>query len=157
VSHGRRIAVIGLGYVGLPVAVAFARSGAPVVGFDINSVRIAELKAGHDRTREVALADLSQPTLNYASDVAALKDSDFYIVTVPTPVDTVRRPDLGAMLAVSGSVTTVLKRGDIVVYESTVYPGAVEEECIPVLENKSGLTAGQRFYRQLFSRAHQSR
>ena len=144
-SHSRRIAVIGLGYVGLPVAVAFARSGAPVIGFDINTVRIAELKAGHDRTREVAAVDLSQSTLNYTSDVAALKNADFHIVTVPTPIDSARRPDLGAMLAASGSVGTALKRGDIVVYESTVYPGAVEEECVPVLESKSGLTAGRDF------------
>ena len=132
-SHSRKIAVIGLGYVGLPVAVAFAKSGVPVVGFDINQVRIAELKAGHDRTREVAGADLSQATLNFTSDVAALKSADFHIVTVPTPIDSARRPDLGAMLAASAAVGAALKRGDIVVYESTVYPGAVEEECVPVL------------------------
>jgi UDP-N-acetyl-D-galactosamine dehydrogenase len=134
-----------LGYVGLPVAVAFAKSGVPVVGFDINSVRIAELRAGHDRTQEVEPADLSSATLNYASDLAALNDADFYIVTVPTPIDSARRPDLGAMLAASRSVGAALKVGDIVVYESTVYPGAVEEECIPVLEEKSGLTAGRDF------------
>jgi UDP-N-acetyl-D-galactosamine dehydrogenase len=145
VNHSRKIAVIGLGYVGLPVAVAFAKSGVPVIGFDINAVRIAELKAGHDRTREVAGADLSQCTLNYTSDAAVLKGADFYIVTVPTPIDSARRPDLGAMLAASGSVGAALKRGDIVVYESTVYPGAVEEECVPVLESKSGLTAGSDF------------
>jgi len=97
----------------------------PVVGFDINPVRIAELKGGHDRTREVVSADLAQATLTYAGDVAQLKDSDFYIVTVPTPIDSERRPDLGAMLAASGTVGGALKRGDIVVYESTVYPGAV--------------------------------
>jgi len=145
VSHGRKIAVIGLGYVGLPVAVAFAKSGVPVVGFDINPVRIAELKGGHDRTREVAPADLAQATLTYAGDVALLKESDFYIVTVPTPIDSKRRPDLGAMLAASGTVGGALKRGDIVVYESTVYPGAVEEECVPILEKKSGLAAGRDF------------
>ena len=145
VPHGRKIAVIGLGYVGLPVAVAFARSGVPVIGFDINAVRIAELKAGHDRTREVAPPDLSQPTLDYANDAAALKAADFYIVTVPTPIDSARRPDLGAMLAASATVGGALKRGDIVVYESTVYPGAVEEECVPVLEKKSGLDGGRDF------------
>ena len=144
-SHGRKIAVIGLGYVGLPVAVAFAKSGVPVVGFDVNAARIAELKTGHDRTREVAAADLSQPTLTYASDAAALKAADFYIVTVPTPIDSARRPDLGAMLEASRSVGAALKRGDIVVYESTVYPGAVEEECVPVLESKSGLKGGRDF------------
>jgi len=145
VVHGRKIAVIGLGYVGLPVAVAFAKSGVPVVGFDINQIRIAELKAGYDRTREVAPADLSRPTLTYAGDTASLTSSDFYIVTVPTPIDSQRRPDLGAMLAASGTVGSILKRGDIVVYESTVYPGAVEEECVPVLEKKSGLSSGRDF------------
>ena len=144
-SHGRQIAVVGLGYVGLPVAVAFAKSGIPVIGFDINNARIAELKAGQDRTREVAAADLSQTTLTYASDEAALKAADFYIVTVPTPIDGARRPDLGAMLAASRSVGYALKQGDIVVYESTVYPGAVEEECVPVLEQKSSLVAGHDF------------
>ncbi len=145
-AHGRRIAVIGLGYVGLPVAVALRLAfGVPVVGFDINAVRIAELTAGHDRTCEVASADLSQPALPYTGDSAQLKASDFYIVTVPTPIDSARRPDLGAMLAASQTVGAVLKRGDIVVYESTVYPGAVEEECVPVLEKKSGLAAGKDF------------
>jgi UDP-N-acetyl-D-galactosamine dehydrogenase len=145
VSHGRKISIIGLGYVGLPVAVAFAKSGVPVVGFDVNAVRIAELKAGHDRTREVAAQDLSQPTLDYSNDPAKLKAADFHIVTVPTPIDSARRPDLGAMLAASQTVGGALKRGDIVVYESTVYPGAVEEECVPVLEKKSGLAAGSDF------------
>jgi UDP-N-acetyl-D-galactosamine dehydrogenase len=145
VAHSRKIAVIGLGYVGLPVAVAFARAGTPVVGFDINAKRIAELHSGHDRTREVEPADLKQPTLRYESDAARLVGSDFYIVTVPTPIDDARRPDLSAMLAASKSVGGVLKRGDIVVYESTVYPGAVEEECVPVLEKTSGLKAGPDF------------
>jgi len=144
-QHARKIAVIGLGYVGLPVAVAFAKSGVAVIGFDINAARIAELKSGHDRTREVAAADLSQSTLTYASDAAALNSADFYIVTVPTPIDGARRPDLGAMLAASRSVGAALKRGDIVVYESTVYPGAVEEDCLPVLEKKSGLAGGRDF------------
>ncbi|HMJ44671.1 MAG TPA: nucleotide sugar dehydrogenase [Pseudolabrys sp.] len=144
-AHSRKIAVIGLGYVGLPVAVAFARAGPPVVGFDINAKRIAELNSGHDRTREVEPADLKQPTLRYESDAARLASSDFYIVTVPTPIDDARRPDLSAMLAASKTVGGVLKRGDIVVYESTVYPGAVEEECIPVLEKFSGLKAGPDF------------
>jgi UDP-N-acetyl-D-galactosamine dehydrogenase len=145
VAHSRKIAVIGLGYVGLPVAVAFARSGVAVMGFDINAKRIGELNAGHDRTREVEPADLKQKALRYESDPAQLSDSDFYIVTVPTPIDEARRPDLSAMLAASKTVGQVLKRGDIVVYESTVYPGAVEEECIPVLERFSGLTAGPDF------------
>ena len=145
VAHGRKIAVVGLGYVGLPVAVAFARSGAPVVGFDIDRGRIEELRAGRDRTREVQPAELKQPTLTYAHDPKAITDSDFFIVTVPTPIDGANRPDLGAMLAASRTVGSALKRGDIVVYESTVYPGAVEEDCTPVLEQSSGLKAGDDF------------
>jgi UDP-N-acetyl-D-galactosamine dehydrogenase len=145
VSHGRKIAVIGLGYVGLPVAVAFARSGVPVIGFDIDRKRVEELRAGHDRTREVEPGDLAQPSLRYECDPAQLKGADFYIVTVPTPIDDANRPDLGAMLAASSTVAGVLKKGDIVVYESTVYPGAVEEDCVPVLEKKSGLTCGRDF------------
>lgn len=143
--HNRKIAVIGLGYVGLPVAVAFARAGVPVTGFDINTARIGELRSGHDRTREVEAADLAQPTLVYTDRPDALKSSDFYIVTVPTPIDAARRPDLRAMLSASKTVGDVLKRGDIVVYESTVYPGAVEEDCVPVLEATSGLKAGSDF------------
>jgi UDP-N-acetyl-D-galactosamine dehydrogenase len=144
-SHGRKIAVIGLGYVGLPVAVAFARGGAAVVGFDIDDIRVAELRAGRDRTREVDASDLARPGLSFASDAAELRAADFYIVTVPTPIDSARRPDLSAMLAATRSVGAVLKRGDIVVYESTVYPGAVEEDCVPILEACSGLKAGTDF------------
>jgi UDP-N-acetyl-D-galactosamine dehydrogenase len=145
VAHGRKIAVIGLGYVGLPVAVAFARSGVPVVGFDIDARRVEELRAGHDRTREVDPAELKQLSLRYASDAASLKDADFHIVTVPTPIDEARRPDLRALLGASRSVGGALKRGDIVVYESTVYPGCIEEDCVPVLEQTSGLKAGNDF------------
>jgi len=144
VGHGRKIAVIGLGYVGLPVAVAFARA-APVIGFDIDRARIDELRAGRDRTREVDAAELAQPNLACTSDPAALARADFYIVTVPTPIDAANRPDLSAMLSASKTVGHALKRGDIVVYESTVYPGAVEEDCVPVLENASGLKCGGDF------------
>ena len=144
-GHGRKIAVIGLGYVGLPVAVAFARSGAQVTGFDIDARRIEELRAGKDRTREVESADLHLPALAYAADASSLSSADFFIVTVPTPIDAARRPDLSAMLAASETVGRVLKRGDIVVYESTVYPGAVEEDCVPVLERTSGLSCGKDF------------
>jgi UDP-N-acetyl-D-galactosamine dehydrogenase len=145
VTHGRKIAVIGLGYVGLPVAVAFARSGVPVVGFDIDRKRVDELRSGNDRTREVEPKELAQPSLRYEYDPASLAGSDFYIVTVPTPIDDAHRPDLGAMLAASNTIAGVLNRGDIVVYESTVYPGAVEEDCAPVLEQRSGLKAGADF------------
>jgi UDP-N-acetyl-D-galactosamine dehydrogenase len=145
VAHGRKIAVIGLGYVGLPVAAAFARAGVSVVGFDIDRKRIAELRGFHDRTHEVEASDLRSPSLSFAHDTDALKGSDFYIVTVPTPVDEARRPDLGAMFAASRTVGSVLKKGDIVVYESTVYPGAVEDDCVPLLEKASGLKAGADF------------
>jgi len=144
-SHQRKIAVIGLGYVGLPVAVAFARSGAPVIAFDIDEHRVAELRAGRDRTREVDPADLQLSSLALTTDTRALHEADFFIVTVPTPIDDAFRPDLTAMLSASRTIGAVLRRGDIVVYESTVYPGAVEEECIPVLEQASGLAAGLDF------------
>jgi UDP-N-acetyl-D-glucosamine/UDP-N-acetyl-D-galactosamine dehydrogenase len=143
--HGRKIAVIGLGYVGLPVAVAFARSGVPVIGFDVNRERIEELRSGHDKTREVEPLDLKQPTLRFEHDKDSLRHADFYIVAVPTPIDSALRPDLGAILAASKTVAGALKQGDIVVYESTVYPGAVEEECMPVLEKNSNLAVGRDF------------
>lgn len=131
--------------MGLPVAAAFARSGTPVVGFDIDGERVAELRSGHDRTREVDPSDLMRPSLEFTNDAASLKTADFFIVTVPTPIDVANRPDLTAMLSASRTVGDALKRGDIVVYESTVYPGAVEEDCVPVLEKTSGLSSGTDF------------
>ena len=145
ISHGRKIAVIGLGYVGLPVAAAFARAGTPVVGFDIDQTRIGELRAGEDRTREVEASDLKSPSLRFTSEADAFQASDFFIVTVPTPIDAARRPDLSAMFEASRMVGAALKKGDVVVYESTVYPGTVEEECVPILEQRSGLKAGSDF------------
>jgi UDP-N-acetyl-D-galactosamine dehydrogenase len=145
VSHGRKIAVIGLGYVGLPVAIAFARSGVPVIGYDIDRRRIEELRAGHDRTREVEVGELAHRTLMLESDPTKLGDADFFIVTVPTPIDSARRPDLGALLGASETVGHALSEGAIVVYESTVYPGAIEEDCVPVLERVSSLRAGHDF------------
>jgi UDP-N-acetyl-D-glucosamine/UDP-N-acetyl-D-galactosamine dehydrogenase len=144
-SSRRMIAVIGLGYVGLPVAVAFAREGFAVVGFDIDASRVRELESGRDRTREVEAADLRHPSLRFTSDADGFRACDFFIVTVPTPIDDVRRPDLRAMFEASRLVGAALKQGDIVVYESTVYPGAVEEECAPILEQCSGLKAGTDF------------
>ena len=144
-SHNRKIAVIGLGYVGLPVAACFARSETRVIGFDIDPGRVAELRDGRDRTREVEPADLRQSSLVFTTDAEALHDINFFIVAVPTPIDDAFRPDLTAMLSASRTVGAALKRGDIVVYESTVYPGAVEEECVPVLEEVSGLAAGLDF------------
>ena len=144
-SHGRKIAVIGLGYVGLPVAVAFARSGVPVIGFDINPRRIEELRSGHDRTREVEKGELANRMLRLENDPVQLKGADFFIVTVPTPIDSTHQPDLGALLSASETVGGALRKGAIVVYESTVYPGAIEEVCVPVLDRMSKLRAGQDF------------
>jgi UDP-N-acetyl-D-glucosamine/UDP-N-acetyl-D-galactosamine dehydrogenase len=144
-AHVRKIAVIGLGYVGLPVAAAFARAGSPVIGFDIDEGRVAELRAGKDRTREVKPDDLKNPNLRVTSDPKDIASADFYIVTVPTPIDDARRPDLGPMLSASRTVGKILKKGDIVVYESTVYPGAIEETCLPVLEEHSKLKGGEDF------------
>lgn len=141
----RKVAVIGLGYVGLPVCTAFARAGFNVIGYDISTERVSELRGGHDRTREVDVADLKLPNLTLSDRPEDLKRADFYIVTVPTPIDDTRRPDLGALQAASRLVGAALKRGDIVVYESTVYPGATEEDCVPLLELSSRLKAGADF------------
>jgi UDP-N-acetyl-D-glucosamine/UDP-N-acetyl-D-galactosamine dehydrogenase len=141
----RIISVTGLGYVGLPVAVAFARSGLSVIGFDVDGQRIDELNSGIDRTREVPSDQVNQDRLIYTSDPDELQRADFHIVTVPTPIDGANRPDLRALLAASATVGRALKRGDIVVYESTVYPGATEEECVPVLERVSELKLGEDF------------
>lgn len=140
----RKVAVVGLGYVGLPVAVAFGRKH-PVVGFDIKAARIAELKAGHDSTEEVTSAELAETNIRFTDSVEDLKACDFFIVAVPTPVDTGNKPDLSPLIGASRSVGRALKKGDIVVYESTVYPGATEEDCIPVLEKESGLRFGADF------------
>lgn len=144
-QHGRRIAIIGLGYVGLPVAVALGRSGAPVVGFDINARRVEELRSGRDHTREVDSAGLAASAVAFTADTDLLKGCDFFIVTVPTPIDAARRPDLSAVMAASRIVGAALSPGAIVVYESTVYPGATEDECVPVLECTSGLVCGRDF------------
>jgi len=144
-SHGRKISVIGLGYVGLPVATTFAATGADVVAFDIDTRRIDELKAGHDRTGEVEDGDLAAPGLFLTADPADLARADFHIVTVPTPITANRQPDLKPLISASRTVGRQLKKGDIVVYESTVYPGATEDDCVPVLEAESGLKFGSDF------------
>ena len=144
-AHNRTIAVIGLGYVGLPVAVAFGRH-ARTIGFDINAARIAELKNGHDATLEIEDAELKAADILFTADAADLRTADFHIVAVPTPVDNAKRPDLTPMLKASETLGAQLKVGDIVVYESTVYPGATEEDCVPVLERRSGLQAGRDFF-----------
>ncbi|MDD1529829.1 nucleotide sugar dehydrogenase [Bradyrhizobium sp. WBOS7] len=142
----RNIGVIGLGYVGLPVAVAFGRAGYQVIGFDISAERIVELRRGEDRTREIETADLHATRIEYTDDPTRLVAADFFIVTVPTPIDGANKPDLRALLSASRFVGGALKKGDIVVYESTVFPGATEEECMPVLERASGLRAGVDFH-----------
>lgn len=142
----KSIAVIGLGYVGLPLAVEFGKKR-HVIGFDINSDRISELKKGYDRTLELSKDELlSASKLNYSNDIQELSKASVYIVTVPTPIDTHKKPDLTPLIKASETVGTVLKKGDIVIYESTVYPGATEEVCVPILENKSGLTFNNGFY-----------
>ena len=141
-----KIAVIGLGYVGLPLAAEFGKHR-PVIGFDINQQRINELASGVDHTLEVSQEELAEATqLSYSADMNELKDCNFFIVTVPTPIDAYKQPDLTPLIKASEAIGSVLKQGDIVVYESTVYPGATEEVCIPVLEKVSGLTFNQDFY-----------
>ncbi len=141
-----RIAVIGLGYVGLPLAVEFGK-GRSVIGFDIDQKRIEALKSGHDGTFEVNEEELAEASgLIFTADLSALKDANCFIVTVPTPIDASKRPDLRPLISASETVGSVLKSGDIVIYESTVYPGATEEDCVPVLERVSGLRFNQDFF-----------
>ena len=142
--HGRKISVVGLGYVGLPVAVEFGKSQ-QVIGFDISSIRINELKQGIERTNEVEAKDLASTDILFTCDANDLKRADFHIIAVPTPVNIAKQPDLSPVISASRTVGRQLKKGDIVVYESTVYPGATEEECIPVLEQESGLIWGTDF------------
>lgn len=143
-SEQRVISVIGLGYVGLPVAVAFGKRR-KTIGFDINASRISELRGGHDRTGEVDPDELRSADILFTDRIDELKGADFHIVAVPTPVDEAKQPDLTPMLKASETVGMALKKGDIVVYESTVYPGVTEDECVPILEKVSGLTCGQDF------------
>jgi UDP-N-acetyl-D-glucosamine/UDP-N-acetyl-D-galactosamine dehydrogenase len=141
-----KIGIIGLGYVGLPLAVEFGKV-LNVVGFDINQERINELKEGFDRTREVEAEELkSSKGLKYSYNTNDLKDANFFIITVPTPVDEFRKPDLRPLESASKTVGSVLKKGDIVIYESTVYPGCTEEVCVPVLEKVSGLKFNIDFF-----------
>jgi UDP-N-acetyl-D-galactosamine dehydrogenase len=141
-----RIAIIGLGYVGLPLAVEFGRRY-DVIGFDINEARVAELRSGRDSTLETSPEELAAAErLRFTTDIELLRDRDVFIVTVPTPIDDAKRPDLGALLGASRTVGRVLRPGAIVVYESTVYPGATEEDCAPILERESGLKLNRDFF-----------
>jgi len=147
-----KIAIIGLGYVGLPLAIEFGKKFS-VLGFDINETRVAELNNGVDRTREADLSGLQQAInvnscngLQFSSNSENLKDCTIFIVTVPTPIDRYKKPDLSPLLKASEMLGKVLKKGDIVIYESTVYPGCTEEDCVPVLEKFSQLKYNKDFY-----------
>jgi len=144
-SFSRKVSVLGMGYVGLPVAVAFS-SKCRVIGFDINETRILALQDGIDYTKEVEGSVLSEADIFFTSEQGCLAEADFHIIAVPTPIDQSKRPDLGPVISASEIIASVLKPGDIIVYESTVYPGATEEECLPILENISGMKAGEDFY-----------
>lgn len=142
----KKIAVIGLGYVGLPLAVEFGKTR-PTVGFDINKTRIKELREGHDRTLEIEDGELSHAKhLLITENLIDIQDCEFFLITVPTPIDKFKRPDLTPLYKASETVGKVLKKGDIVIYESTVYPGATEEDCVPVLEKHSGLKYNVDFF-----------
>ena len=144
--NSTNIGVIGLGYVGLPLAIEFSYRF-PVIGFDINANRILDLNSGVDSTNEVEIKNLKKANnIIFTSDPDSLKSCNFYIITVPTPINKNKRPDLGPLISASNLIATVLKKGDVVVYESTVYPGATEEDCVPILENISGLSLNKDFY-----------
>jgi UDP-N-acetyl-D-glucosamine/UDP-N-acetyl-D-galactosamine dehydrogenase len=141
-----RIAVIGLGYVGLPVALAFARKFANVIGFDIDQRRVKTLSAGEDWTGECSPEDISASNIRFSANPSDLADATFYVVAVPTPIDGNNQPDLRAVEGASRTVGATLKRGDVVVYESTVYPGVTEDVCGPILAEVSGLKASVDFH-----------
>lgn len=143
--HQRKVSVTGLGYVGLPIAMAFAKQ-APVWAFDILEERVTQLKQGYDKTNEVPRTAFAEVQIHFTTEIAALAACDFHIVTVPTPIDNARNPDLSCLSAASHSIGSILKKGDIVVYESTVYPGLTEEVCIPILEQCSKMIAGKDFF-----------
>lgn len=140
------IAIIGLGYVGFPLAVEFGKQY-PTLGFDIDATRISELNRGYDRTQEVSDAQLkASAQLKFSSELTELAACNTFIVTVPTPIDHFKKPDLGPLLKASEMIGSVLKKGDVVIYESTVYPGCTEEDCVPVLERQSGLKFNEDFF-----------
>ncbi len=141
-----KIAVIGLGYVGLPLAVEFGK-GSPTIGFDIHETRISELQKGHDRTLEVSKEEMAEAEhISYTCDPADLADCKVFIVTVPTPINSHKQPDLTPLVKASETIGRVMKSGAVVIYESTVYPGATEEVCIPILERESGMVFNQDFF-----------
>ncbi len=141
----RKIAVIGLGYVGLPLAVEFGKKF-EVIGYDINQARVKELISGIDSTLEVSDTELAETNLTFSHDIEILKSANVYIVTVPTPINEHKQPDLTPLIKASEMLGTVINKEDIIIYESTVYPGATEEECLPIVEKSSGLKFNQDFY-----------
>ena len=145
-EKNNKIAEVGLGYVGLPLAAEFGKLY-EVIGFDVDKERLAQLKEGHDKTCELTAEQLAKlGNVSFTSDILDIKDCNIYIITVPTPIDSSKRPDLLPLINASKTVGKVLKKNDVVVYESTVYPGATEEECVPVLERVSGLTFNSDFF-----------
>ena len=143
-KNARKVALVGLGYVGLPIAVAFGRRG-KVIGFDINKAKIEELQRGFDRTGEVSAADLKATDVQFTSEPTDLKAADFIIVAVPTPINEALQPDLKALRIVSELIGKNMSPGTVVVFESTVYPGVTEDICLPILEKTSGLKSGIDF------------
>lgn len=143
-TSDRRISVIGLGYVGLPLAVAFGHK-MPTVGFDVNKKRIEQLKKHNDQTGEVSAEKLKATAVTFTSSVEDIQQCDFHIVAVPTPINEAKQPDLTPILKATATLAQVIKKGDVVVYESTVYPGVTEDECVPLLERLSGLRCGEDF------------
>ncbi len=143
-SHDRNIAIVGLGYVGLPIAVAFGKKER-VIAFDVNQRRVEELRSGYDRNRDICACDFAGSLAEYTADPARLREADFIIVAVPTPIDIAKRPDLAPLARASETVGRNLSPGSIVVYESTVYPGTTEEVCVPLLEKASGFRCGREF------------
>src|SRR5690606_9514961 len=146
--YNKKVAVIGLGYVGLPLAVEFAKNDFQVLGYDINSRRVEELNSFKDLTNEVSTEDLTkvEGKIIFSSDESDLKSSNVYIITVPTPIDKFKQPDLTPLISASRIVGNNLSKDDIVIYESTTYPGCTEEVCVPVLEQVSGLKFNEDFY-----------
>ena len=144
INKEAKLALVGLGYVGLPIALAFAKQIA-VIGFDINEVRLAKMREHIDPSDELGAEAFENTDIEFTSSVDVLREASFYIVAVPTPIDRFNQPDLTPLLSASRTVGKALKRGDYVVYESTVYPGCTEEDCVPILEEVSGLRAGVDF------------
>jgi UDP-N-acetyl-D-galactosamine dehydrogenase len=144
-AENYKIAIIGLGYVGLPLAIEFAKYFT-VIGFDINPLRIDSLKRHTDKTKQISDENIANSNVCFTADLTDIKDCNIFIITVPTPIDDNKQPDLSALLEASKSVASVLKNGDVVIYESTVYPGCTEEECVPVLESGSGLKQNVDFF-----------